>query len=242
MMFVVEADGIAVGMNRVRFLEDGSAWFEGARVRPEFRGMGLATMLGEKTMQVARDRGVRVFRLVSGSRNRLAHRQIARMGFREASRMSVYVPGKGARSSPAKEAALATPGDLAKAIEIVRGSREFRLGSGVYWDSFAAKSLSPRMLEELVRRRQVWLAGRSVAIANVGGEGGWAWKQVCFLAGREDECVRLVRHVFGLKTKSRASRRFAYVPQGSRIIGALRKAGFERWSSLILFERPPAKG
>ena len=52
-MFVVEVDGVPVGMNRVRFLEDGSAWFEGVRVHPDFRGKGLATMLGENSMKVA---------------------------------------------------------------------------------------------------------------------------------------------------------------------------------------------
>src|SRR5271157_1929223 len=43
-MFVVEVDGRPVGMNRMRFLPDGVAWLEGARIHPDFRRKGLATM------------------------------------------------------------------------------------------------------------------------------------------------------------------------------------------------------
>jgi GNAT superfamily N-acetyltransferase len=57
-VFVVEADGVPVGMNRVKFLLDGSAFLEAARVHPGFRGRGLATMLGRSAMRFAMDRGV----------------------------------------------------------------------------------------------------------------------------------------------------------------------------------------
>jgi predicted GNAT family acetyltransferase len=93
-MFVVEVDGVPVGMSRVRFLEDGSAWLEGARVHPAFRGKGLASMLGENSVLFARGKGATLFRLTSGSRNRAAHRQIARIGFREVARYGVYEPPK----------------------------------------------------------------------------------------------------------------------------------------------------
>ena len=71
-MFVVEVDGTPVGMNRLRFLEDGSAWFEGVRIHPAHRGRGLATMLGENSIRVAKRRGATEFKLTSGSRNKMA--------------------------------------------------------------------------------------------------------------------------------------------------------------------------
>jgi len=241
-MFVVEVGGVPVGMNRVRFLEDGSAWFEGARVHPNFRGMGLASKLGVRTMRVARNQGIRVFRLVSGSRNRSAHRQIARMRFKETSRISVYVPGKGARFVPEKGVSLAAPDDLERVMRLVKKSREFKLGSGVFWDSFAAKSLDSSMVKGLIRDQSVWIKDESVAIAKVGREEGIGWRQVCFLAGNDDGPLKLVSHVFGLKVKGRTSLRLVYMPQGSRMIGILRRSGFVRWSSLILFQRTAAKG
>lgn len=241
-MFVVDVGGVPVGMNRVRFLEDGSAWFEGARVHPDFRGMGLASKLGERTMGVAKNRGVKVFRLVSGSRNRPAHKQIARMRFRESSRISVYVPRKGARFHPEKGVVLAAPEDLERVMRLVRDSREFRLGSGVFWDSFAAKSLDRPMMERLIKDESIWLTGESVAVARVGSEEGIGWRQICFLSGKDGGPLKLVGHVFGLKQRSRTSRRLVYLPQGSDMISILRRAGFVRWSSLILFQRTATKG
>ena len=87
-MFVVESGGVPVGMNKVSFLDDGSAWFQGARVHPEHRGKGLATLLGENSMRFAARRGVRVFRLTTGTRDIPSRRQTARMGFEELARFS----------------------------------------------------------------------------------------------------------------------------------------------------------
>jgi GNAT superfamily N-acetyltransferase len=241
-MFVVEADGVPVGMSRVEFLEDGSAWLEGARVHPDFRGRGLASMLGENSMRIALNRGVKVFRLTSRSWNKAAHRAIARIKFKESSRISPYEPGKRARFAPQKDVRLAGMDDLSRVARLIRESREFRLGSGVFWDAFTAVSLSPTLIRKLVSEGSVWIAGKSVAVARLGGEGGEAWRQVCFLTGKGDESVRLVRHVFGLKEGAKTTRRIVYLPQGSRQIGALRRAGFTRLTSLILFERETAKG
>ncbi len=241
-MFVVEADGVPVGMNRVRFLEDGSAWLEGARVHPDFRGRGLASMLGEGSMRFAMDRGAKVFRLTSWSRNKAAHRQIARMNFKESSRISAYEPEKGVRFAPQKDVSLVGMNDLSWVTRLIVESREFRLGSGVFWDAFKATSLNPSIIKKLISEGSVWTTGESIAVARLGGEGGENWRQVCFLTGRDAEPLRLVRHVFGLKGGTRTTRRIVYLAQGSHQIGTLRRAGFSRLTSLILFERRAAKG
>jgi len=199
-------------------------------------------LLGENSMRVARERGLRIFRLTSGSRNRVAHRQIARMSFRESSRISVYEPKKWAKFAPEDGVKLAGKGDVRRVMKLITESRDFKLGSGVLWDAFAAMSLSPSIIRKLVRAGSVWVTGESVAVAALGGEGGETWRQVCFITGKGDEPAKLVRHIFGLKNKRRTTRRIIYLPQGSRVIGTLRKAGFSRLASLILFERSAFNG
>jgi len=241
-MFVVLADGKQVGMNRVRFLEDGSAWFEGARVHPRFRGMGLATALGKKSMAVARERGAGVFRLTSGTWNKEAHRQIARMGFKEVSRVSVYTPPEGMRLSAQNGVRRARNSDLPNVVRAIRTSREFALGSGVMWDTFAAKALTRKVIARLVGDGDVYLTAGGLAVAAEGGEGLENWRQVGFLTGERSGTVRLVRHLFGVKGGRKVKRWFVYLPQGSRVIGALRGAGLKRDFSLVLFERKAVKG
>jgi len=234
-MFVVEVDKKPVGMNRVRFLEDGSAWFEGARVHPDFRGKGLASMLGENSMKFAKESGASVFRLTSGSHNRVAHRQIARIRFSEVSRFSVYEPGKGWRSKSAHDVERVTSDKLPETVRLVEASKEFRLGTGVFWHDFTAAALTPDVIRGLSLEGELWRAGEAVAVTREGGEGSGIWEEICFLGGPVSDATRLVRALVG--TNRRASERWVFLPQGSPLIHVLRIEGFERNFSMILFER-----
>lgn len=238
-VFVVEADGRPVGMNRIRSVEDGSAWLEGARVHPEYRGRGLATLLGESSMKAAAGRGVRVFRLTSGSRNRAAHRQIAKISFKEAARFTLYEPTKTPR--PRKEGAeKAGPRDAEAVLGLMRSTKEFGLGGGVYWHDFTAASLNPHTVSRLVKEGVVWTRGRAVAVAKRGGERDRIWEQMSFIGGPPEEAMGLLRYLLG-RVKG-ASERWVFLPQRSPIIHALRQAGFRRHFSMVLFEHSAAKG
>ncbi len=238
-VFVVEVDGAPVGMNRVRFLEDGSAWFEGVRVHPDFRGKGLATMLGKNSMRVAEARGIRVFRLTSGSRNKLAHRQIARIKFEEVARYSAYEPPKGKRLPRRKGAKKAGKEDIDTVVGMIEGSKEYKLGRGVFWHGYTAASLTPELIRKLVIEGAVWTLGKAVAVTREYGE-RWIWEELCFVGGPADDALRLVESVLGWS--KRARERWVFVPQGSPIIHGLRARGFRRNFSGILFERTAANG
>ncbi|MBI3859391.1 MAG: GNAT family N-acetyltransferase [Thaumarchaeota archaeon] len=234
-MFVVEVGGTPVGMNRVRFLEDGSAWFEGVRIHPDYRGRGLASMLGENSMKVASAKGATVFRLTSNSRNRQAHRQVARIRFNEVSRISVYSPPDGVK--PLGRMAIKAAGvkDLLAVRKVVELSKEFVQGAGVMWDGFTAISLTPDVIARRIREGSVFIAKDAVAIAMPGKEGNEVWSQICFLCGEPKAAVGLAKGIFS--SKGKADWKLAYIPQGSPLIGALRRAGFRRSFSLILFQR-----
>lgn len=241
-MFVVEVAGQPVGMNRVRFLEDGSAWFEGARIHPAHRGRGLASKLGRNSLKTAADRGITRCRLASGSRNWAAHRQVARIGFKEVARMSLYVPAKHSKFSPQRAVRRAAPADLARVTRLIRTSKEFKVGGGVYWDSFTAVSLTPGLIRKRVKEGFVYVSDDAVAIAKQGGEGGGMWRQVCFATGGSKGVARIIKEIFGKKRRGRTSWRIVYAPQGSPLIATAKAAGLERWGSYILFERSAPKG
>jgi GNAT superfamily N-acetyltransferase len=239
--FVVEVDGKPVGMNRVKFLEDGSAWLEGARVHPDYRGAGLATSLGENSIRHARKHGRRVVRLVTNSHNHSALRQIARMGFRETTRMSVYVPKKRARLSLQRGVRLAKAADLKRIEASVVNSQEFRFGGGVYWDGFRAVALTHRTIQRLVKERRALLSGEAVAFVKKGEEGREPFRQVCFVCGSPKGMANLIEHVLARGGK-RFLERYLCAPQGSRVVAAAKEAGLERWSSYILFQRTSPNG
>ncbi len=241
-MFVVEVAGRPVGMNRVRFLEDGNAWFEGARIHPAHRGRGLASKLGRNSLRIAAERGVKICRLVSGSRNKAAHRQIARIGFKEVARMSLYSPRKNHRFRPQAGVRKAKPEDAPWLTSLIESSKEFKVGSGVYWDTFTAISLTPETIDRRVKEGLVYLSEDAVAVAKQGGEGRGTWRQICFATGDTKGVARIIKHVFGKKERRKATWRIVYAPQRSPLIATAKAAGLERWGSSILFERRAPKG
>ena len=236
-MFVVVVDGVPVGMNRIRFMDDGSAWFEGARIHPRFRSQGLGTMLGENSLEVAKRMGVRTYRLTSGSTNHPAHRQIARIGFREVARFRVYEPPKRHRGGGGPE--MVGPGEAREAFRSIRETAEFRLAHGVFWQSFAATSLTEAAFGSLIAEKSVWRLGRALAIARRGGEVE-DWEQLSFVGGATEDAVNLAKALLGRRRE--AAERMAFIPKGSRLIHALRAEGFKRSYSNILFERRATKG
>jgi len=239
-MFVVEAEGIPIALNRIRFLRDGSAWFEGARVHPYYRRMGLASKLGDNAMKVARDSGAPVFRLTSGSRNKASHGQVAKMGFREIARFSVYEPGKTMRFSRRAGVRIAKEPDLDMVMRSIRGSREYRLGRGALWDGFAAMSLTPDVVEGMLTEESVYVSDGAVAIRRPGREGKEIWNQIGYISGEAARAMDLVDTIFAMEGKF--DWRFVMVPQGSPLVGALRRHGYRRSFSNVLFERKAAKG
>jgi hypothetical protein len=224
-------------MNRICFLEDGSAWLEGARVDPDYWGMGLATALADESMRRARRRGIRVFRLTSASRNHRAHRHIARIGFKEISRMSVYSPSRAAGPSPDRGVRQAGKDDAAVTTQMIRGSREFRLGAGLMWDAFTAVALNEDAIGRALAAGQVYTSGKAIAISRTNGEKRGRWRQVCFVAGEGEGALRLARYVFGRKEEFRTAWRLVYLPEGSHLIKVFRETGMVRHHSYVLFER-----
>lgn len=239
-MFVIEVEGIPVGMNRVRFLEDGSAWFEGVRVHPDYRGRGLASMLGENSMELAAKRGVRVFRLTSGSHNKSAHRQIARIRFKEIARFSVYEPPKRKRFARMKRAAKASSEDADKIMRMIEGSKEYRLGRGVFWHDYTAASLSRAVIKKLVDEGAVWTFRDAVVVTREGGGGSEIWEEYCFVGGAVEDSLTLIGLMLGWS--KRAKVRWVFVPQGSPLIRGLRARGFKRNFAMVLFERRAVNG
>ena len=239
-IFVVEVDGKQVGMNRVRLLRDGTGWLEGVRIHPDFRGKGMASLLGEKSMQYASKLGVSTFRLTSSSRNRAAHRQVAKMGFSEVARFDVFRARTKSRLLRGGGVDKISPADLGKALRVIRGSEEYRAGMGVYWDAFVARALDRRALSELVARGYVFSArdergGTAIGVCGPVREGEEVWLQVSFLCGEPTLCKKIVSHIFR-RSRPKRDENFVFLPKGSRLSKSLKEIGLKKYFQMVVFE------
>lgn len=239
-IFVVEVDGKQVGMNRVRLLRDGTGWLEGVRIHPDFRGKGLASLLGKKSMEYASRHGVSTFRLTSSSTNRAAHRQVAKMGFSEVARFDVFRARTKSRLLHRGRVDRISPADLSRALRVIRGSEEYRTGMGVYWDAFVTRALNRESLSELIARRYVFSAGdergnNALAICGPAREGKEVWLQMSFLCGEPELCRKIVSHIFR-SSKPKRDENFVFLPKGSRLSKSLKELGLKKYFQMVVFE------
>jgi GNAT superfamily N-acetyltransferase len=239
-IFVVEVDGKQVGMNRVRLLEDGTGWLEGVRIHPNFRGQGLASLLGEKSMQYASKLGVSTFRLTSSSRNRAAHRQVAKMGFSEVARFDVFRARTKPRLLRGGGVHRLSPVNLSKALRVIRGSDEYRAGMGVYWDAFVTRTLDRHALSELVAKGYVFSASdekrnTAIAVCAPAKEGKEVWLQMSFLCGEPALCKKIVSHIFR-SSRPKRDENFVFLPKGSRLSKSLKEIGLKKSFQMVVFE------
>ena len=240
-MFVVEVDGKLVGMNRVRLLKDGTGWLEGVRIHPDFRGKGLASLLGEKSMKYASNLGVSTFRLTSSSRNRAARRQVAKMGFSEVARFDVFRARTKSSLLRGGGVDRLSPSDLSKALRMIRGSEEYRAGKGVYWDAFVTRALDRESLSELIAKRYVFSArdeegNSAVAVCGPSREGEEVWLQMSFLCGEPALCKKIVSHLFR-SSRPKRDENFVFLPKGSRLSKSLKEVGLKKYFQMVVFER-----
>lgn len=239
-MFVAVAGGVPIGMNRVKLVEDGSAWFEGARVHQRYRGRGVATALGENSMNYASARGARVFRLASRSRNRPAHRQVARMSFKEKARVSVYERASTTRFGHQALVAKAKAREGDSLYKSLMESSEYKHAGGLICSSFTCMSLTREMFRKRIESGEVVVADGALAIVRKGEEGDEVWKEICFISGKVEPATRLIKDLLG--TEPRSKNVIVFLPVGSRLARAVKGLGFRRSTSLIVFEKKVTKG
>ncbi len=229
---VIELDGKVVGMNRIKFLADGYCWLQGARIHPDYMGRGLATILGRYVIEWAERQGYRKFRLSCAVNNFPAIAQVRKMGFREISRMSVYLHKRKKKNCVRLE----IYEDIAEILEAVKSTKEYKLSSGVLWDSYIAMSINEKILEDFVKNKTAFGYNGSVCLVKNGMEEERRILQVCFIGGRVESVDRICDAVIGMSEE-----KMFFIPQKSSVISVLREKGAEREGSFILFERSIAK-
>jgi RimJ/RimL family protein N-acetyltransferase len=240
-VFVLVVNGKQVGMNHIRFLPEKVGWLEGARISPEFRGEGLASLLGRKSMKFGSLHGMHIFRLTTSSTNKAARRQIGKMGFSEIARFNVHRVRSGRFRSNASVRTTKLA-ELHSTWQFIRSTREFALANGLYWDAFVARTLNMENLRELIEHQRVFYSSDSsglhaAAIFGRVAEGSEIWNQLGFLCGESKPCGKLVHHIFRSAIRAQADENLIFVPMGAGLTKVMKKMGMKRYYQMAVFER-----
>lgn len=88
-LFVGDLAGSVVALTHLVSLRSGVGWLEGARVRRELRGKGIASAMLEWIKHYSGGLGMRALRMAVGTDNVASIRHVEKCGFRKAARFAV---------------------------------------------------------------------------------------------------------------------------------------------------------
>ncbi len=230
----VDHDDTAISISRVTLLSPAEAWFQGARVRKDWRRRGVAGAMVVYGSEWARDRGARVGRLAVEAWNRPARLQVERSGFRDvgawvrATRSvgdaSPIPAGNGGRRVSAQEQLV-----RAHAAEAVPAFMSWSTGSlarptrGLFSVRWRWQRLTKFDLEQAAKHEALWTARSGWVMAARRNER----LEVAWLETREDDAVDLMRAVVDLATKLETESIGVMLPAVGWLTTAARRAGCE---------------
>ncbi|MEM3685076.1 MAG: GNAT family N-acetyltransferase [Conexivisphaerales archaeon] len=232
-IFVAEYNGLPVGMNHIRYLEEGVGWLEGVRVHPDFRGRGVATALGEHAMQYGKRLGATKFRLISAVKNIVAHRQIMRMGMKEVCRFSILRCEQDVESVETA----ARIEDSRQAENLIKHTREYQAMKGFFGDRWAMRSMQEYGFKKLVDEGRVFYLkdgnAYSIAVASMDSFGSEKFGQISFIAGDYGFAIKLARILTRHFFSQGVSLCYMFLPYAHRFLDM---AEYHSPEDMILFE------
>ena len=132
-----EQTGRIAAIDKLTMLSPREAWFEGLRVREEFRGRGLATHVQRYMIGEARRVGARTVRFITRTGNTPIHLAGYRDGFRQIAmvRGFVWKSPQGIAGNETYDLRRATPAEAPRLYEGWRRSSAYRMAGLVnrYW-------------------------------------------------------------------------------------------------------------
>lgn len=233
---VVGTDGndVPVAMGRAELLTPKEAWLLGARVHPDWRGRGIASLLAKELTDWARQQGALVARLLIEESNtssihniqKTAFRKttIAHRGVRELNRPSPHRTGNGGtrRRSPltVHQGTWVDAEMITAAWSTSEAGRSLRGLVGQSWSFHRLRTID---VDRAAREGRLWEIGSAWAIT---AEDGGRF-EVQMIDASPSDAADVVRALVDLANDSGASEFSAWTADCTWLIDALETAGCE---------------
>lgn len=235
-LFVATFDGKPIGMSHVAVVKRGEAWVEGARVAPEFRRMGVASLLNDASLEWAFEHGAKVVRAVTDSTNVVAQKALAKLGFRFVSEW-VLMEFDGCQLENSEHARFAERSDMTAVLGFLQGSEGFKKSGGLFTVVFRWKSLGKSDLRKFVDRRMAVICERDKAVRGLilfDDTVKYAWQensfQTCYVNGDFEAVLSMGRFLKGFFYEEGVAKIYGAMHNHAPISSAFFELGFKKGS------------
>jgi len=111
-LLIATYNSIPVGVAHIDYLSDREAWFEGLRVHPDYRRVGVAQALSKAGFERAKQKGIEVGRALIAGENIASQTLSAANGFAKVADMHFWAGEFSYTPDPELKVRAATPNDL----------------------------------------------------------------------------------------------------------------------------------
>lgn len=243
-LFVATVEKKPVGMSHVAMVKRGEAWVEGARVAPEFRRMGVASLLNEASLEWAVSHKANVVRAVTDSTNFVAQKALAKMGFSFVSEWAV-MEFDGCHLETDAYAHFAEKSDLDTIWDFLQGSEGFSDSGGLFSVLYRWKSLDKADLQRFIERRMAIVYEQDKAVNGLilfDDTVKYAWQensfQTCYVDGDFEAVLGIVKFLKRILCEDGVTKIYGVMPNRVPIASAFLKSGFKVYDRMeFVFER-----
>ena len=225
-----------IGVAHAFFQTRDVAWLEGVRVHPSYRGQGIAGKLNLALTRFAAEKGARVARLATASRNRASRRHLDKVGFKVLRIFQRLDSGIPLVHRPAR---VARPRRYDTSIwKWVRSRPELELFKEMYSDGWTWYPLNARSIQKFFGQRGVLQAGSNPPTSCSIFSSEERRFTVGFAAGPFAQMCDHARYMRYLLPKEKKQKVRALVPERSRSVDAFERAGYEKSGKALVYEKP----
>lgn len=231
-LFVATHEGVAVGVSHVAMVKRGEAWAEGARVAPEFRRMGVASLLNDALFEWALEHGAKVVRAVTDSTNLVAQKTLDKMRFGFVSDW-VLMEFDGCQLEASKRARLAGRSDMDAIWTFLQSSEGFRKSGGLFAGVFRWKSLGKSDLRKFVDRQMAIVCERdkvACGLILLDDSVQSAWRenslQTCYVDGDFEASLDMGRFLKGISYERGIAKIYGFMHNSAPFTSSFSELGF----------------
>ncbi len=237
-LLVATVNNMPVAVAHAYFQDKTTAWLEGVRVDPKYRGHGIAGRLNLELYKWARKNGAKVARLCTGGDNTASRNHLLKTGFEPLQTFARYTTTRPLKRKPNGTRRL---GQYTKTFrKQLMESSMFDQYKGMYADGWTWCPLTPPNIRKLVRQKRVLRivedgTGPIGFAVGVPDRRGFTLGLATGSAGQIETGARYLRYL--LKNKSSKSRIRALVPPIRSLENPLKYAGFKKTGATVVYER-----
>lgn len=244
-VFVATINGVPVGISHLSLDKLGEVWLSAARTDPNYRRMGVATVITKKCLEYAKKEGAKVARLVTGSNNKTTQAVVEKLGFRQIAEFVEMVTEnvKGERSEKSR---FVKKDETEEIWNYLQNSKTYCSATGLYTVLFHWFSLDKNALKRFIEEQKAIVheneKGELNGLTLIDDATAREWHedtiQTCYIDGDNNAMLDMIRFFESYCHSLAVKKIYGFACDQKPITTALEQLGFEPPDSVdIIYEK-----